>query len=498
MMEYTFLWYIQNYSHCWHKNGEELISPTFIAKEMKGTAWFLEFYPRGRSKDDKGSISVSIMREYDDGPETISLGFELSIFDEDGSTLCSHEKSEASVIRKGYGYSVPSFVDIDEVLERSKSEYLPEDTLNVRCKIWWGKGKIQRIGETCARTCIAVKKISFLHLVEGFSSLKPNHSSTVKIGYHTTEECLISSNLYCIGDSCSEENIMFEITSSGIKFLSKCLVFFLDGFGLKIPCGQVYNQIHRSVKLPLSLTRKAIMNGKTKYLTDDKLSLKCELIFSTGLEFETIEEVSYEIPAMAYAIPLEFKNDYEDLPECSGAIDDLKAIYSNQFLTDVELKTSTASFPAHKIILCARSPVFTAMLSNNMREKNSNCIKIEDLEDHILKRLLLFLYSDNLEDLQWKTATKLYYAADKYEVKKLKAICSNFLEGNLDTSNASELLLLADTHCDSYLKKIAEDFIFGHDAEVFSSDEWEDFIETNPQLALKTMHLKYKRKKEVN
>ncbi|GBN60078.1 hypothetical protein AVEN_233068-1 [Araneus ventricosus] len=408
MMKYTFSWSIENYSFCWHKNGEVLVSPKFTVEGMEGTAWTFELYPRGKFEENKGRISLLLMREYDDGPESFSFESDLSICKENGDTLLWSESAGVLVMRKGRGFGKPSFVDIDDVLVRRKSEYLRNDTLNVRCNMWWGEGKIQRMGQTCARTRIAVKKISFIHLVEGFSSLEPNHSSTVKIGYHTTEGCIISSNLYCIGDSCSEENIMFEITSSGIKFLSKCLVSFLDGFGLKIPCGQANNQIHRSVKLPLSLTRKAIMNRKRKYLTDDKLSLKCELIFSMGLEFETIEEVAYEKPAVAYEIPREFISKYKasaELSECSGALD---------------------------------------------------------------------------------------------EVKKLKVVCLKFLEDNLDASTASELLLLADTHCDSHLKKIAEDFIFQHDAEVFSSDVWEDFIDENPQLALETMHLMNKRKKEVN
>ncbi|CAL1281807.1 unnamed protein product [Larinioides sclopetarius] len=66
---------------------------------------------------------------------------------------------------------------------------------------------------------------------------------------------------------------------------------------------------------------------------------------------------------------------------------------------------------------------------------------------------------------------------------------------NVSTSNASELLLLADTHSDTQLKENAEDFIFQNEEEVFGSEEWERLIETNPQLVIKTMHLKYKKKR---
>ncbi|CAL1281797.1 unnamed protein product [Larinioides sclopetarius] len=188
-------------------------------------------------------------------------------------------------------------------------------------------------------------------------------------------------------------------------------------------------------------------------------------------------------------------NAAEKLCMCPSALDDFKALYSDKFLTDVVLKTTTNSFSAHKNVLCARSSVFRAMLTNDMKEKNTDCIKVEDLEYETVQRLLLFLYSDSLEELQWESAIQLYYAADKYAIEKLKFLCSTFLVENLSTSTASELLLLADTHNDTELKKIVEDFILKNEREVFDSVQWEKLSETNPQLVIKTMKLKYKRKK---
>ncbi|GBO33120.1 Speckle-type POZ protein B [Araneus ventricosus] len=171
----------------------------------------------------------------------------------------------------------------------------------------------------------------------------------------------------------------------------------------------------------------------------------------------------------------------------------MKSLYLNQFLTDVELKTK--SFPANKIVLCGRSPVFKAMLTNDMKETNTDCIQVDDLGDDVVEQLLFFLYSDTVETLQWEIASQLYYAADKYEVCKLKEVCSSFLVENLTPTNAGELLLLADTHSDGELKKSVEDFILEHEEQVFGSDEWEMLMETNPLLFMKAMHLKYKRRK---
>ncbi|CAL1281805.1 unnamed protein product [Larinioides sclopetarius] len=133
------------------------------------------------------------------------------------------------------------------------------------------------------------------------------------------------------------------------------------------------------------------------------------------------------------------------------------------------------------------------MLTNDMKEKNSNCIEIGDMGDDVVRQLLLFLYSDNVENLQWEMATQLYYAADKYEVGRLEAVCSSFLLENLTPTNAGELLFLAETHSDGDLKKLTEDFILEHEKEVFGSKEWEKLMEKNPLLVMKSMHLKYKK-----
>ncbi|GBL83295.1 TD and POZ domain-containing protein 5 [Araneus ventricosus] len=286
------------------------------------------------------------------------------------------------------------------------------------------------------------------------------------------------------------------------QVLLKCKLFLLDESGKKIECGEADNRFDASRKdiqiLPLSLLRQEILNRKREYLPDDKLSLPFECIFSTGVECEKIEKTLYEKPSVAlYQInDTDQNNDTcaEKLSNSYTALDDFKEMYSNEFLTDIAIKTKTKSFTAHKIVLCARSPVFQAMLINDIKEKNSNIIQIDDLEDHIVQNLLLFLYSDSLETLQWESANKLYYAADKYAIEKLKVICSSFLIDNLSTSTASELLLLGDTHNDSRLKKAVENFISQLERQVYGSDEWKNLIETNPKLVSKTILLIHKRK----
>ncbi|CAL1293989.1 unnamed protein product [Larinioides sclopetarius] len=345
---------------------------------------------------------------------------------------------------------------------------------------------------TCSRTRLAVENIPFLHVVENFSTLKPNQK-TVESRFESKEGVVLSSSLYSIRDMFGEATIVQITPSDSNYILFKGKVSLIDASGNIIACGEKDNRCDDEgkniQKLLLSLTRQDIMSKKDEYLPDDKLSLLCECAFSIGQEFYKIEEILHGTSTAASKLvsnPVSRQNSYNTLAETSahpGVCEDMKALYLNQHLTDVELTTKTKSFPAHKNILCARSPVFDAMMTNDMKEKYNSCIEIEDLGDDVerererererVQQMLLFLYSDTIESLQWENATQLYYAGDKYQIGKLKAICSSFLVENLTATNASGLLILADTHSDSDLKKSVEEFILEHEEKVFGSKEWE-------------------------
>jgi speckle-type POZ protein len=62
--------------------------------------------------------------------------------------------------------------------------------------------------------------------------------------------------------------------------------------------------------------------------------------------------------------------------------------------TDVNFEVDGETFAAHKLVLAARSPVFRAQLIGPMRDQNTQCIKVEDMETPVFKvqnSTLLFL-----------------------------------------------------------------------------------------------------------
>ena len=72
------------------------------------------------------------------------------------------------------------------------------------------------------------------------------------------------------------------------------------------------------------------------------------------------------------------------------------------------------------------------MFQHDMRESKSNEINIQDIDFNTVRDMVKFIYSGRLKDLADKSDL-LLAAADKYDIKDLKNICSQHLAANLST-----------------------------------------------------------------
>ncbi|GFY71948.1 TD and POZ domain-containing protein 5 [Trichonephila inaurata madagascariensis] len=157
----------------------------------------------------------------------------------------------------------------------------------------------------------------------------------------------------------------------------------------------------------------------------------------------------------------------------------------------MNLRTNTTTIPVHTQILGARSSVFKAMFSNDMKEKTKGCVDVTDVDDETVRRMLLYMYTDKLDDLQWESASQLYAASDKYDIASLRNKCTAILQAKLLPTNACQILSLADLHQDKALKETLQDYITLERKIIFSSEEWKSLMDTDPRLAAETMHLNW-------
>ncbi|BAT10932.1 Os10g0427300 [Oryza sativa Japonica Group] len=187
---------------------------------------------------------------------------------------------------------------------------------------------------------------------------------------------------------------------------------------------------------------------KSNDLRDDSFTIRCDV----AVIGEIRTEKTTEIPSATTFVtvpPSDLNQQLVDLLETEKG-------------ADVVFEVSGETFAAHRCLLAARSPVFSAELYGLMKEGDTaGVVRIEDMEAQVFKLLLRFMYTDSLpkmeeEDVMWQ---HLLVAADRHDLQRLKLICEDRLCNYIGVSTVLNILVLADQHhCDG-LKKACFSFL---------------------------------------
>ncbi|KAL6210504.1 hypothetical protein ACLB2K_015736 [Fragaria x ananassa] len=163
--------------------------------------------------------------------------------------------------------------------------------------------------------------------------------------------------------------------------------------------------------------------------------------------------------------------------------------------TDVNFEVDGETFAAHKLVLAARSPVFRAQLFGPMKDQNSQCINVEDIEAPVFKALLHFMYWDSLPDIEELTsinshgastlmAQHLLAAADRYGLERLRLLCEQNLCKDVAINTVATTLALAEQHHCFQLKAVCLRFIatLGNLQGVMKTDGYKHLRESCPSV----------------
>lgn len=88
-------------------------------------------------------------------------------------------------------------------------------------------------------------------------------------------------------------------------------------------------------------------------------------------------------------------------------------------------------------MLSAASPVFRAMFTGDLAEKNP--VKITDIKPEVFEFVLNFIYTDQVKMKNTRQTGDVWYAAEKYMITKLVDECETFMLKSLDFSNACQV-----------------------------------------------------------
>jgi speckle-type POZ protein len=167
----------------------------------------------------------------------------------------------------------------------------------------------------------------------------------------------------------------------------------------------------------------------------------------------------------------------------SGLSNHLEELFDNMQFSDVNFNIGGREFPAHKVILSARSKYFAAMFKHPTKEQSTNQVNIEDIEPEVFQELLRFIYTGRvpLEKLETMAAA-LFITADKYLLDELKIKCENYFTHQMTPENCVVLLSTGDLLNPAELLKKAAKFFQRLPSQVMATERWAKIEEENPRL----------------
>ncbi|CAD6204172.1 GSCOCG00009899001-RA-CDS [Cotesia congregata] len=182
-------------------------------------------------------------------------------------------------------------------------------------------------------------------------------------------------------------------------------------------------------------------------------------IFSKKDEFLPNDTLTVCVDLTVYDDYVKVKNQVKSLENSKRKLgDDLKDLFIAKKRCDVIIHVGDQKFDVHKFILTARSCVFEAMFSYDMKENKKNEINIPDIDPEVFSKVIDYIYTDKVDELE-TFAEELLEASDKYQLQGLKEMCEDFLITTLTLGNAVRILILADRYNAKRLKKVAINYV---------------------------------------
>ncbi|KAG8196217.1 hypothetical protein JTE90_007942 [Oedothorax gibbosus] len=476
---FTFIWKIENFSFCPHGEKEYLLSPRFNVGSLDNSEWYLGIFP------SKAPVTCHVYRpDNKDEPEFIKINYMYSFVTAEGKLQHWCENKDFN-FKRG---TVSGYIEMDRRIRNFKDIFLPNDTLTVIFRMWKSNDFATTINTRCtARTSIWVERRLFDCQINSFLQYRSRNNLPVKVASKRLPsfEMIFSYTDGAVFD----EKLLIKVrrlaNAEKKSIFLACKISVLNNYG---GLGFSAKEEHRfsasdnenEWTFPPFISVNKIASSADMYFQNNCLTLRCEFGISHGILFSEIEECSYVVP--------------EDqtktlIPEAERKtlVNDLLNICNQGTLCDVKLSSGDETLPAHWLILCARSDVFKAMFESNMAEKASGIVTIPNLEAEDLKRLLVFLYTDSLEDLSFDSATSLYAVADLYHIEELKRECAKFVVSVISVANVCACLQFGDLYQDDSLMSAVCEFICEHKDVVFKSDDWTNLMAADRSLTSRIM-----------
>ncbi|GFS45245.1 TD and POZ domain-containing protein 3 [Nephila pilipes] len=383
----TVYWNLENLRYS-SSNTEEIETPYFTAESLQNSEWCLMLCTKDLYTHN--TIGFSLMRSTENVVPDINIDFEFVFLSEDGSVF-KIDKREGITFSQTLCDFYSTFALPKEIEIAATDEFLaPLDVLRIRFRIWMHDETTLKSIQIFARTVIEVEYASLILEVKNFSDC-PNTAIEHKSFIANTSIFFILSP----DTNEKDENVDMGISlGEGDGLFLFCMSYLFDKYGNTLNCGMMkYSsaELLDGVSYELPLTVRNLFENKDFYLKNDVLSLKCECIITKGTPFTTIERYeSRDVsPTLLKASSSQSVLASESTEKkANGLREDIVSLYREGILCDTELRAENKTFPAHILVLSARSPVFRVMFTEDFKEKAKGCVDIADLDSDTVHKML--------------------------------------------------------------------------------------------------------------
>lgn len=139
---------------------------------------------------------------------------------------------------------------------------------------------------------------------------------------------------------------------------------------------------------------------------------------------------------------------------------------------DVHLMVDGKAFPAHKVILSAFNGYFSAMFTNETREKAASFVEMKLVPSSVMGGILELFYTGKMSSLRYEEAQDAIMVADYLDVNILKSKAEESLLKTMSCSNVFHLLELSIIHHCMTLRSGAVTFLVESFESVLESREF--------------------------
>uniref|UniRef100_A0A1I7XLL1 BTB domain-containing protein n=1 Tax=Heterorhabditis bacteriophora TaxID=37862 RepID=A0A1I7XLL1_HETBA len=128
--------------------------------------------------------------------------------------------------------------------------------------------------------------------------------------------------------------------------------------------------------------------------------------------------------------------------------DNIGSLYLNQDFSDVLFIVDGEKFPAHKVLLAARSDYFRAMLYGGMKESDEGEIILEETSVFAFRVLLKYIYTAKLTLLEYREdqVMDILGLAHKYGFIKLQNAVADYLKAILNNKNLCHIFNISQLY----------------------------------------------------